>query len=348
MQKKSKLVMTGVLAATVLTASGCGLVGPAKTSSPVEPTATGVPGPNKAAASQAPSDQEVAQTLYFSDEKGFVVPVQMNIPKNNAPATEALDYMQQGGKGEATLNGTGLHAIIPKDSKFSLNIQNGLATIDVSKNTLNDFKTAQSAQQFVDAVVWELTSFPTIKNVQFTFGGSKLDTLPVSGQPIGEPLNRTNGINLQLSNAVTSPTDSTSITLYFPSENKSGSFQYLVPVTRMIPKSAGADMVKETIAQLQTGPMSASLLPVLAPTVQVKNDSVSGDTAHVDFSEPIVAKNDASADLTLRSLLLSLTENVPNAQKVQITVNGKAPVDMAKNFDLSKPVMRPTYINKDL
>lgn len=348
MHNQSKMVMAGVLAATVLTATGCGLVGSDKASSPIDPTATGVPGPNKDAASQTPSDHEAAQTLYFADEKGYVVPVQMNIPKDNIPATEALTYMQEGGKGETALNGTGLHAVIPKDAKFTLNIQDGLATVDISKNTLKDFKTSQAAQQFVDAVLWELTSFNSVKQVGFTFGGSKLDTLTVNGQPIGEPLSRVNGINLQLSNQVTSPTDSTSVTLYFPSENQAGTFHYLVPVTRIIPKSTAQDMVKETIVQLQAGPMTPNLLSVLSPTEQLQKDSVSGDTAYVDFSEPIIAKNDPYADLTLRSLLLSLTENTPDTHKVQITVNGKVPADTTKTFDLSNPVLRPKYVNKDL
>src|ERR1700730_4111634 len=117
----------------------------------------------------------MAQTLYFADEKGYVVPYQMKLPKAQGPALEALTYMQEGSKGESMLNGTNLHAVIPKDAKFTVDIQNQIATIDLSKNVLNEFKTAKSAQQFVDAIVWELTNFDSVKQVQFTFGGAKVD-----------------------------------------------------------------------------------------------------------------------------------------------------------------------------
>jgi germination protein M len=349
MKKQTNVLMAGVLAATVLTVTGCGLVGSDKKSSPIDPTATGVPVPAKGAANQSAGDNNgVQQTLYFADEKGYVVPVQMQLDKTDSPAKEALSSMQEGSSDEADLNGTGLHAVIPKDSKFTIDIQNGLATVDFTKNTVTNLKTAKQQQQFVDAVVWELTSFKTVNQVQFTFGGTKLDQLTAEGRsiPIGNPLSRNDGINLEISTGLTSPSDSTPVTLYFPSENSTGTYHYLVPVTRMIPKSADGDVVKETIAQLQQGPMSSQLISVFDQDAQVTKDSVSDGIVTVDFSTPFTSKDDTTGDLAIRSLVLSLTENT-NTQKVEITVNGKAP-KLSKNFDFSKPVMRPDFVNKDI
>lgn len=349
MKKQTNVLMVGVLAATVLTVSGCGLVGSDKTSSPIDPSATGVPAPGNDASNQSLNDNnEVAETLYFADEKGYVVPVQIQLDKSNSPATEALKHMQEGSSGESDLNGTGLHAVIPKDSKFTINIANGLATIDFTKNTVSNLKTAQMQQQFVDAVVWELTSFDTVKQVQFTFGGTKLDQLTAEGRsiPVGAPISRNDGINLEMSTALTSPTDSMPVTLYFPSENSTGTYHYLVPVTRMVPKSADGDVVTQTIKQLEQGPMSSQLISAFDSGAQVTNHSVKGDTVTVNFTTPFTSKNDTIGDLAIRSLILSLTENT-NTEKVAITVNGKAPT-LSKNFDFSKPVMRPTYVNKDL
>jgi germination protein M len=350
MKNHANVLMTGVLAATILTVSGCGLVGSDKTSSPIDPSATGVPASDKDVANQSSADttNEVSQTLYFADEKGYVVPVQMKLPKVDTPATEAIQYMQEGSNGESQLAHTGLHAVIPKDSKFTLDIQNGLATIDFSNNTLNNLKTAKAQEQFVDAIVWELTQFPTVKQVQITFGGYKRDVLTAEGKsiPVGAPLSRDIGINLQMSPSVTSPSDSAAVTLYFPSENQAGTFHYLVPVTRMIPKSMTDDMVKATIGQLQAGPMTSQLLSPFDSSAQVTNDSVKGDTVAVDFSNAFTSQNDTLGDLAVRSLILALTENT-NTQKVQITVNGKAP-NLSKSFDFTKPVVRPECINKEL
>ncbi|GAX91107.1 GerMN domain-containing protein [Effusibacillus lacus] len=330
--RHQKKILAGMLIVSLAGTAGCGLL--SKTSSPIDPPPSGA---NQAMDKKT---ETMAATLYYKDDKGFVVPLRVHIPKAEAPATQALNFMTPENSKEL-LKDTGLHPVIPAGTKMSVDIKDNTATVNFSKE-ITEMRVDTAERQLVDAVVWTLTEFPTIKQVQFKVNGNIIPYMPVSKIPIGQPLTRANGINLQVAPNI-NPAETTRLTLYFQGSNKDGSFSYLVPVTRLIGKTQ-EDKIKATIEQLVAGPFTSGLKATLSPATKLVNVTKSGDTVNLDF-ENLMGEGSATEQIKLiHSIVLSVLDNTTE-QKVKIAVNGKPPVT-TPGLDLSKPVVRPQIINQ--
>ncbi|BCJ88512.1 GerMN domain-containing protein [Effusibacillus dendaii] len=326
-----KKLLAGVLVLGLAGTTGCGMLN--KTSSPVSPR------PPKGDQAAQPATEMYAVNLYFADEKGFVVPLRVNIPKVEGIANQALTYLTPEKSG-GLLTGTGLHALIPSGAKMSVNIKDNLAVVDFSQEVLK-MKDAKAEQQLVDSVVWTLTEFPSIKQVQIKVNGNVIPALPTSGTPIGQPLSRANGINLQVAPNI-NPAETTKLTLYYQGTNSAGNFNYLVPVTRIIGKT-NEDLIKTTIAELAAGPKVQGLSPTVSPALKLLSESQSGDTVSLDLDNLLTEGASTEQSKVLNSIVLSVLENTP-ARKVKITVKGQPPT--LAGVDLSKPVSRPQVVNQ--
>lgn len=326
-----KIALAGALVVLMAGTAGCGIFTP--TSSPIDPPPTDA---NKVTDKKT---DMMSSTLYFADEKGFVVPLRVNVPKSEGPANQALTYLLPE-KAEGLLTGTGLHSVIPQGTKMSVNIKDNLAIVDFNNEVLK-IKDPKAEQQLVDAVVWTLTEFPNIKQVQLKVNGNMIPALPSSHTPIGQPLSRANGINLQVVPNI-NPLETNRVTLYYQRTNSAGNFSYLVPVTRMIAKT-NEDPVKTTIAQLEAGPMNPDLKPTLSPSSKLLDAKVTGDTVTLDFDNLLTDGATTEQNKLFNSIVLSVLENT-TAQKVKITVKGQTP--NAAGMDLSKPMLRPQTINQ--
>ncbi|WP_346657620.1 GerMN domain-containing protein [Paenibacillus sp. YPG26] len=106
-------------------------------------------------------------------------------------------------------------------------------------------------RKIMEAVTWTLTGSSDVQNVQLWVDGQKLNEMPVGHLPLSQPLNRTVGINLELTPGV-NVSQTSPVTVYFASSTQSG-VPYFVPVTRLVP--AGEDSVKAALAQLMEGPV---------------------------------------------------------------------------------------------
>lgn len=328
--RHQKKMLAGVLILILAGSTGCG---PFKTSSPIDEPP---PGANQGLNAKT---ETVSTNLYFADEKGFVVPLRVPIPKVEAIANQALSYLSPE-KAKDFLAGTGLRAVIPEGTKTSVDIKDHTAIVDFSGEVLK-INVPKAEQQLVDAVVWTLTEFPSIKQVQIKVNGHIIPALPASGTPVGHPLSRANGINLQVAQNI-NPAETTKVTLYFQGSNSTGNFSYLVPVTRMIGKT-DADPVKTTVAQLISGPMTPGLSPTVSPAAKLLEESVNGDTVVLDFENLLAEGGTTEQKKLFDAIVLSVLENT-SAQKVKITVKGQPPA--VSGMDLSKPVMRPQAFNE--
>lgn len=342
MRKKSHYALVAVLAMSFVTATGCTLT-PEKTSTPSAPS------PGTTAGEQATN--VMPTTVYVSNQNGFVVPLNIKMEKTNSIAKSTLEHMVQGGTGDSALSGTGLHNILPKGTTIKgVSINNQVARVDFSKEVLN-YKTEQEEHAIVDAVVWTLTGLENISKVQFAIEGRTQPTLK-EGTPIGDPISRENGINLQVASNI-NPTNATKLTLYFSGANQQGDYSYLVPVTRIVPKADASKMVDLTLEELAKGPVVAGLDPVVQPTLKVQKAEQKDKTATLDFGDNFQVSSGTVAERNMiNSIVLSISANT-GVQQVQFTVNGKAPaaakgdLSVAKGiFDLSKPVLLPKVINE--
>ncbi|WP_035099683.1 GerMN domain-containing protein [Aneurinibacillus terranovensis] len=293
-------------------------------------------------AKESAAASTIVSKIYAVDPDGYVVPWEVELPKKTGVAKEVLTCMVQGSEGEKMLP-TGFHAVLPPGTKVkSLNIKNGVATVDFSPE-FKKYK-PENEQKIIDAVTWALTEFDSIKEVNIQINGYPQDVMPVKGTPISH-LSRKNGINLEMASNVkighTMP-----VTLYFQGQlGDKGT--YFVPVTRLVPddQSNKADVV---LKELVHGPTQGSpLFSSILPTVNVLNVKENNGVIVANLDNKILSYSDKQANPdALEEIVLSLTENT-NAKKVQIMVDGKSTVKTGK-VDYSKPVSRPSTINSKL
>jgi germination protein M len=331
--RKKNLALVGVLAVSLL-ATGCSLT-PEKTSSPT--------GPSQGAKLGDQSENVMPTTVYAVNQNGFVVPLNIKIGKTEGVAKTTLQHMVKGSQGDAALIGTGLSNVLPKGTEIrALVIDKGLARVDFSKEVLN-YDTKEEERAIVDAVVWTLTSFPNVEKVQLLVDGHVRPTMKM-GTPIGDPISRESGINLQVMPDA-NPTNSTKLTLYFEGANDKGNFTYLVPVTRLVTSAKDPNMVDLTLAELAKGPNAVGLDPVVMPSMKPLKTNVKDKTALLDFGDDFQAATSTSSGASMiHSIVLSVAANA-KVEQVQFTVNGQAP-GATDGFDLSKPVTVPKVVNE--
>jgi len=357
MSRKLTLLIPMTLSVAML--SGCGLFGPEETSGskPLDPPpmsqnnaplgpseevtidVTNEQGKEAGADNEAEATvQEIATPVYLMDPDGFVVPITLNLPKEEARAKQVLNYMVKGGPVE-DVKPEGFTALLPEGTKvLGMTIKEGVATVDFSPE-FGKYE-AKDEQKIVDAITFALTSFTNVKEVKIWINGYPQEVMPVDGTPISS-LSRSNGINKELA-ANVKIGETTPITLYFQGET-SDNESYFVPVTRLIPHTDNKAMA--TVQELIKGPkQGVNLFSSILETTKIIDVKVDNGVAVVNFDDKILSFNDGKANpQALDSILLSLTENAGVGQ-VQFLVNGKASVT-AGNKDYSKPVTRPDQLN---
>ncbi len=346
-QHKKIISLILIISLFLLTAAGCGLFGP-KESAQIDPPPAidTMKELDEIIGSGEELGEEItlsSKVLYLLDPNGLVVPVTMKVPYVESIAQQVLRYMVAGGPVEEMLP-SGFTAPLPEGTTFTMDIDNGLATVDFS----NHFKNYEAAEEqaIIDAITWALTEFSTIQSVKLSINGVELEKMPVANTPVDRPLTRSNGINLEMG-AGAMPGRTSAVTIYFEGEDLSGELQYFVPITRLVPMTN--DLAKAALEELIKGPkVGSGLVYSLLPNTQIRQTYIENDTAVADFDDMI--RGVGGIDLTghsttrgLQSIVLSLAAT-HGVSKVQIMVNGKAEL-MTETIDFTQPVSVPKLIN---
>lgn len=322
---------------------GC-VFGPEKDASkPIDPPPAGVNEEiSEVTAKQTAKDKEnpsLGVELYFMTHTGHVAPYTLSLPSSKGIAKEVLKFMVKDGPGQAMLP-KGFTPILPKGTQVkALNIEDGVATIDFSKEFLN-YK-QEEEEDLLSALTWTLTGFSTVNEVNIWVDGKPLSVMP-KGKTPAQGLTRNDGINLEVAKG-TDITRSMPVTLYFMGQLPDNQ-TYYVPVTRMV--NAADNVGEVVIHELVKGPqLQSGLSAALDTSLKVNKVQVKGDLAVADLGEQLLqyGKNTASED-ALQTIVLSLTENT-TADKVKLVVNGKQNVAIAGEKTAGEPVSRPRFIN---
>nr|WP_263325521.1 GerMN domain-containing protein [Neobacillus sp. Marseille-Q6967] len=346
MSKNTMKPLVTVVLASTLVMSGCGLFGgeeQKKVDPPQKVTVTDKNTTEETSGKKAEAEQEVnlKTELYLIDKNGYVVPQTLELPKTSSVAKQALEYLVVNGPVTDMLPND-FRAVLPEDTQVSVNIKDGVAVVDFSK----EFKNYQPEDEMkiLQAVTWTLTQFDTVQKVKLQMNGHELTEMPVNGTPISENLSRASGINIDTA-GVTDITNTKPVTVYYIG-GEQGSYYY-VPVTRRV--SAGEkDNITAVVNELVKGPDSKSnLVSEFMPDVElleapkIEDGKVTlnfNESIYGSFEEKVVSQN------LLNSLVLSLTEQ-KGIESVAVTVNGKADLVNDKGEKLSEPVTRPEKVN---
>ncbi|PLR98067.1 GerMN domain-containing protein [Bacillus sp. T33-2] len=298
-------------------------------------------------AKEEAAEKTVMTDLYLIDKNGYVVAQKMELPKTESVAKQALEYLVVDGPVSGILP-NGFRAVLPADTQVSVNIKDGTATVDFSKEFKNYNK--EDERRILEAVTYTLTQFDSVKKVKLQMNGHELKEMPVNGTPVGETLSRGVGINVDTSDAV-DISNTRSLTLYYLG-GEEGAYYY-VPVTKRV-SNKEKDNITAAVYELVKGPAhDSNLLSNFLPEVKlVDKPVVENGQVTLNFNESIYesfedkdGKGDkVVSEYLLNSLVLSLTEQ-KGIKSVAVKVKGGSDIVTDTGKKLSAPVTRPENVN---
>lgn len=261
------------------------------------------------------SDVEMQSTVcWYEDGDGYLVPVTRQVPKQDGVAKATLALMVKSSENDLAAARMGLTNVIPEGVTFDLDIADGKARLDMSKEALN-CSTAEEELLMVHGAAAALCGFDTVDEVSFLFDGQKRSKLThgtdVSGAFTQDMVNLESVTTLSSSYAE-------QVQLYFPS----ASGRLLVPVTRTVFSTAD---ISTAILELAKGPKSDSGLERPLPEgCGVKSVKIKDGTATIDFSQEFinVTQQDDGGQQAIRAVLFTASQ-FPGVKKVELLVDGQ-------------------------
>ncbi|WP_223127943.1 GerMN domain-containing protein [Pasteuria penetrans] len=266
---------------------------------------------------------------YFLSGEGYVVPYQ--VPwTDSSSLQEAVQWLVPPGENE---EGKAVKtSSLPTEFRFPLpagvrvfgvDVAEGVATVNFSRELLQ--VPAGQEKNMLSALVWTLTGFPEVREVNLSVEGEPLRVMPKQKTPT-QHLTRTNvGINMEEILGVR-PGEGVPVVLYFLSQDRQSQHTYYVPVTRMIPRvEDGRKLLHAVMEQLVQGPQpNSQLVNAVDIDMRVREVTLQENGAVVDFDERLLnyhPQGIASRE-AIQAIQFSLAENTPQ-RRVKITVNGR-------------------------
>jgi len=280
--------------------------------------------------------------FYFVNERGLLVPVTRDIPWVEGIGRAALESLVDSEGLRAELAEKGLRAPLPEGTKIlGMTIRDGIAKVDFNSNFIQT-SNAAAEQTAIDAVVYTLTEFPTVDEVQILVEGKLLDRTP-NGNQLNQVLKRQ---NINLETPVTASAEVVPVTLYFKGGSSTGSFSYFVPVTRMVPKTD--NVIKTALEELIKGPAEHTGLVSLLPKDTKVLDVIQKDgEVLVNFSKEIEGYGGGiDVEQSIVNSVVLTVSSFPGVETVSIQVEGKAGA-LPEGTVLETPIFKPLYVNPD-
>ena len=261
------------------------------------------------------ADVEMQSTIcWYENGDGYLVPVTRQVPKQDGVAKATLALMVKSSQNDLAAARMGLTNVIPEGVTFDLDIADGKARLDMSKEALN-CASAEEELLMVHGAAAALCGFDTVEEVSFLFDGQKRSKLThgtdVSGAFTADTVNLESVTTMASGYA-------DQVQLYFPS----ASGRLLVPVSRTVFSPAD---ISTAILELAKGPKADSGLEHPLPKgCGVKSVKVKNGTATIDFTQEFIniAQQDDGGHQAVRAVLFTASQ-FPGVKKVEILVDGQ-------------------------
>ena len=271
--------------------------------------------------------------VYYQDGEGYLVPVTRQVDKTDGISKATLSLMVQSSANDLAAARLGLKTTVPEGTSFDLDISQGRARVDLSKEALNCVN-AEQETLMVQSVVQTLCQFDSVDEVSFLFDGQKRSKLTWGTDVSGD----FDGSNLNLE-SVETMAGGNSVQLYFPSSTG----RMLVPVTRTVFSDAD---VTTAILELVKGPKADSGLNAPLPKdcgllgVNMKNGVVTINFTK-QFMDAAQGENGVQA---LRAIMFTAAQ-FPGVKEVKIAVEGQPyqPPQEAQSTFLNQDTEIMTY-----
>lgn len=260
-----------------------------------------------------PAAETQPTVVYYQDGEGYLVPVTRQVDKTDGIAKATLSLMVQSSANDLAAARLGLKTTVPEGTKFDLDIQDGKARVDLSKEALS-CANAEQESLMVQSVAQALCQFDSVDEVTFLFDGQKRSKLTWGTDVSGG----FSGGNLNLESVETlAGAGSESVRLYFPSSTG----RMLVPVTRTVFSDAD---VTTAILELVKGPKADSGLSKPLPDdcgllgVKMENGVVT-----IDFTKQFISAAQGENGVQALRAVLFTAAQFPGVRQVKITVEGQ-------------------------
>ena len=264
----------------------------------------------------AQTEVEMVSTVcWYEDGDGYLVPVTRQIPMQDGIAKATLALMVESSENDLAAARMGLTNVIPEGVTFDLDIANGKARVDMSKEALN-CASAEEELLMVQGVAAALCSFDTVEEVSFLFDGQKRSQL-THGTDVSGVFTQ-DSVNIESVATFGESSSADAVQLYFPS----ASGRMLVPVTRTVFSPAD---ISTAILELAKGPKTDSGLECPIPgKCGVKSVSVKDGVATIDFTKEFAAITQGSdgGHQAVQAILFTASQ-FPGVKKVSILVEGE-------------------------
>ncbi|MCF6465402.1 GerMN domain-containing protein [Clostridium sp. Cult2] len=286
-------------------------------------------------------DEGMRKTVfYFKDKQGLLVPLMRKIPWEEGIAKLTLRNMVDSPELRESISATGLSPIIPAGTEIigmAINEETGLCKVDFSKEVLN-YETEKDEENLIKGVVYTLTEFQAIDEVQFLVEGEVLPTFK-HGYNISNPIKRDN-INLTGS----LEDQRSKVVIYYKGNNFEEDFEYFVPVT--IPTLAPVPNIFTALETLFDGaPLELGLSSDIPQGTSFHGVDIKDGVAYVDIS---FDNDDLPSDRQIynniaKNIGLTLSE-FEEIEKVELLIDGKSLEEVGMDFDINITI--PTFANE--
>jgi len=276
--------------------------------------------------------------LYFQNENGYLVPVMRQIPWEEGIAKAALRNMMDSPIIREDVAMIGLKPIIPAGTEIigmSIDGETGLCKVDFTEQVLS-CQSKKEEENLVKGVVYMLTEFPNIQEVQIMIEGDIVSEMRY-GTSIQAPLKRE---NINMVDGLEE--DTSKLVVYFKGTTN-GEYEYYVPVT--IPTSAPNANVLTALEELFKGaPELSGLYTDIPNGVSLYGVEVNNGIAYVDvqLEDESVISDQQTFENMAKNIGLTLSE-FPEISQVEVLIDGQTLEEAGLDFTNQDTV--PVFAN---
>lgn len=286
-------------------------------------------------------DENLRDTvLYYQNENGYLVPVKRKIPWEEGIAKAALKNIIDNPIIREDIGSIGLKPLIPAGTEIigmSINPETGLCKVDFSSQIMN-CQSQKDEENMVKGVVYTLTEFSNIKEVQFMVDGKIVSELKY-GTKVQKPLAR-GDINI----VEGSSNGNSKVTVYYKGTSN-GEYEYYVPVT--VPTSAPTANILTSLEVLFKGaPELSGLYSDIPDGIELQGVEVYNGVAYVDVisHDFSILEDQEVFNKMAKNIGLTLKE-FPEIEYVEVLLDGKTVEEVGLDIEVQDAVV-PVFANE--
>lgn len=277
---------------------------------------------------QLANEENTRETvLYYKDDNGYIVPVMRKIPwpEDKSIAKAAIRNITDGVANREDIGQIGLLPVIPSGTEIlGMSIKpDGLCKVDFSSEILN-YDSKSEEISMVQAIVYTLTEFETISEVEILIEGKSFNNLSY-GTDLSMPIARENINFLDIADDY-----DTKVTLYYRSTTN-GLYNYYVPVT--VPTTAYTSNLHTVLSKLFEGPPEfAGLYTDIPLEIELLGVEPEDGIAYINISDTDIESLDqATFDDMYTNIALTL-DQFDEITGIEILIDGKTIEDAGLNI----------------